>query len=97
VADEIGRRAAFAANVREPSLRRVQLALLGSLLGHVTIAVAIAVYAYGVGGASAVSLIYVLRLVPAAIAAPFASVLGDRYSRARVMLAANGSQHHPRP
>jgi len=92
VADEIGRRAAFAANVREPSLRRVQLALLGSLLGHVTIAVAIAVYAYGVGGASAVSLIYVLRLVPAAIATPFASVLGDRYSRARVMLAANGSR-----
>jgi MFS family permease len=92
VAEEIGRRAAFAANVREPSLRRVQLALLGSLLGHVTIAVGIAVYAYGVGGASQVSLIYVLRLVPAAIATPFASVLGDRYSRARVMLLANGSR-----
>jgi MFS family permease len=92
VADEIGRRAAFAANVRTPSLRRVQLALLGSLLGHVSIAVAIAVYAYGVGGASAVSLIYVLRLVPAAIATPFASVLGDRFSRAKVMLLANASR-----
>ncbi len=90
--DEIGRRAAFAANVRTPSLLRVQLALLGSLLGHVSIAVAIAVYAYDFGGASAVSLIYVLRLVPAAIATPFASVLGDRLPRARVMLFANGSR-----
>ena len=92
MADEIGRRAAFAANVREPSLRRVQLALLASLLGHVSIAVAIAVYAYDVGGASAVSLVYVLRLVPAAIATPFASVLGDRYSRAKVMLLSNASR-----
>ena len=92
MAEEIGRRAAFAANVRTPSLLRVQLALLGSLLGHVSIAVAIAVYAYGVGGASAVSLIYVLRLVPAAIATPFASVLGDRLPRARVMLLANASR-----
>jgi MFS family permease len=92
VAEEIGRRAAFAANIRQPSLRRVQLALFGSLLGHVSIAVAIAVYAYDFGGASAVSLIYVLRLVPAAIATPFASVLGDRYSRARVMLLSNASR-----
>jgi MFS family permease len=92
VAEEIGRRAAFAANVRDPSLRRVQLGLLGSLLGHVSIAVAIAVYAYEFGGASAVSLIYVLRLVPAAIATPFASVLGDRFSRAKVMLFSNASR-----
>ena len=79
MAEEIGRRAAFAANVRKPSLLRRSARVLGSLLGHVSIAVAIAVYAYGIGGASAVSLVYVLRLVPAAIATPFASVLGDRF------------------
>ncbi len=88
----MGTRAALAANLRKPALRRVQLAWAASLLGHVSIAVAIAVYAYGIGGASAVSLIYVLRLVPAAIATPFASVLGDRYSRARVMLYSNASR-----
>jgi MFS family permease len=63
-----------------------------SLIGHVSIAVAIAVYAYHVGGASAVSLIYVLRQVPAAVATPFAAVLGDRFPRARVMLFSNASR-----
>jgi MFS family permease len=92
VAEEVGTRAAFAANLRKPSLRRVQLAWAGSLLGHVSIAVAMAVYAYGIGGASAVSLIYVLRLVPAAIATPFASVLGDRFSRVKVMFWSNASR-----
>src|SRR5262245_29168096 len=88
----MGRRAAFAANIRKPSLLRVQLAWAASLLGHVSISVGIAVYAYAVGGASQVSLIYVLRLVPAAIATPFASVLGDRFSRERVMLVSNASR-----
>ncbi len=75
-----------------PALRRVQLAWAASLLGHVSIAVALAVYAYRLGGASAVSLIYVLRLVPAAIATPFAAVLGDRFSRAQVLRASNASR-----
>jgi MFS family permease len=88
----MGRRAAFVANLREPSLRRVQLALATSLLGHVSISVGIAVYAYGVGGASQVSLVYVLRLVPAAVATPFTSLLGDRFSREKVMLVSNASR-----
>ena len=92
VAGEIGTRAAFAANIRNPGLRRVQLAWAASHLGQVSIAVAVAVYAYNVGGASAVSLVYVLRLVPAAIATPFAAVLGDRFSRPRVMLCSNASR-----
>src|SRR5579871_5844046 len=92
MAGESGTRAAFAANLRQPALRRAQLAWGASLLGHVSIAVAVSVYAYGIGGASAVSLVYVIRLLPAAIATPFASVLGDRFDRARVMLLSNASR-----
>ena len=86
---EYGTSAAFAAVFRKPALRRVQIAWAASHLGHVSIAVAVAVYAYGIGGATAVSLVYVIRLVPAAIATPFAAVLGDRFPRARVMLVSN--------
>ena len=92
MAAEVGARAAFAASLGSPSLRRVQLAWATSLLAHVSLAVAIAVYAYGVGGASAVSLVFVLRLVPAAFVTPFAAVLGDRFSRARVMLVSNATR-----
>jgi MFS family permease len=89
---EVGTSAAFRAVFRKPALRRVQLAWAASHLGQVSISVAIAVYAYRVGGASAVSLVYVLRLVPAAIATPFASVLGDRFPRLGVMLGANAGR-----
>lgn len=92
VAGSGGTRAAFAANLRQPALRRAQLAWAASLLGHVAITVAVSVYAYDVGGATAVSLVYVLRLVPAAVATPFASLLGDRFDRSRVMLVSNLSR-----
>jgi MFS family permease len=88
----MGTGAAFAAVFRKPALRRVQLAWAASHLGHVSIAVGLAVYAYKAGGASAVSLVYVLRLVPAAVATPFAALAGDRFSRARVMLASNAGR-----
>jgi MFS family permease len=77
---------------RRPALRRVQIAWAASHLGHVSIAVAVAVYAYGIGGATAVSVVYVIRLVPAAIATPFAAVLGDRFPRSRVMLISNAAR-----
>lgn len=92
MAGEGGTGAAFVANFRQPALRRVQLSWGASLLGHVSVAVAVSVYAYGIGGASAVSLVYVIRLVPAAVATPFASVLGDRFDRSRVMLLSNVSR-----
>jgi MFS family permease len=39
-----------------------------------------------------VSVVYVIRLVPAAIATPFAAVLGDRFPRSRVMLISNAAR-----
>jgi MFS family permease len=78
--------AAFADVFRNPSLRRIELALVGSVTGEWAYAIALAVFAFDRGGAAAVGLVGLIRFVPAAIAAPFAALLGDRYSRSRVMV-----------
>ena len=70
-----------------PALRRLQLALLGSSAAQWAYSVAIAVYAFDVGGANLVGLALFLRFAPAAICAPFAGVIADRFARERVMVA----------
>jgi len=70
-----------------PGLRRLQLAFVGSIVGDWAYAVAVAVYAFDQGGATAVGLLGVVRYLTMAVALPFASVLADRYPRRRVMLA----------
>ena len=45
-------------------------------------------YAYRDGGAAAVGLVGLVRFLPSAVASPFASVLGDRYRRERVIVVA---------
>jgi MFS family permease len=72
---------------RNRALRQLQLGWAGSIIGSWAYGVALAVYAYHQGGASAVGLVLLIRWVPAAIASPIAAVLGDRYPRVRVMLA----------
>lgn len=74
---------------RNPGLRRLELALLGSTMGHWTYVVGLTVYAYDQGGTTAVGVISVLRLLPAAVASPFLATLADRYPRARVMITAD--------
>jgi MFS family permease len=49
--------------------------------------VAFGVYAYDVGGPAAVGIAGLVRLLPAAIVAPFAASLGDRFPRERFLLA----------
>jgi len=71
---------------RNPGLRRLELAWLGSTMGHWTYVVGLSVYAYNQGGTTAVGIISVLRLLPAAIASPFLATLADRYRRERVMM-----------
>jgi MFS family permease len=80
---------AFAAAFGNAELRRLELAWGGSIMGQWGYEVALAVFAYRAGGATAVGLLGLVRLVPAAIVAPFAALLGDRFPRKRVMVTAD--------
>jgi MFS family permease len=80
---------AFKDVFRNENLRRLELAWAASIVGNWAFLVAVSVYAYGVGGEAAVGLILLLRLVPAALIAPFAGLLADRYRRERVLLITN--------
>jgi MFS family permease len=77
---------AFRDVVRNDNLRRLELAWAASIVGHWAYLVAVSVYAYDVGGEAAVGLILLLRLVPAALLAPFGGLLADRYPRELVLL-----------
>jgi MFS family permease len=74
---------------RNRALRRLQLAWAGSIIGTWAFTVALAVYAYDHGGASAVGLVVMIRWLPAAFASPLTAVLGDRYPRVPVMLGSD--------
>ena len=78
--------AAFGDVVRNEELRRLELAWTASVVGHWAYLVAVSVYAYDIGGEAAVGLIFFLRLVPAALIAPFAALLADRYRRELILL-----------
>ncbi|MFL6129183.1 MAG: MFS transporter [Mycobacteriales bacterium] len=69
------------------SLRRLHLSWAAASTGAWTFMVALAVYAYDVGGAAAVGLVGFARMVPAGVLAPFAGLVADRWSRRRVLLA----------
>ena len=71
------------------SLRYLELAWAGSIIGSWAYTVALIVYAYDAGGTSAVGLVGLIRWLPSAFASPIASVLGDRYRRVLVMLSAD--------
>ncbi len=75
-----------------PNLRRVELAWAGSETGKWMYVVGVAVFAYDQGGASAVGIVALIRVLSGAITAPFAAVLTDRFRRERVMLFADISR-----
>lgn len=74
---------------RNPGLARVNVALAGSVIGDWAYGVAVSVYAYLEGGATAVGVLGVVRYVSAAVVAPFASTLADRHDRKRIMVHAD--------
>src|SRR4051794_100803 len=80
---------AFRGVFRNPDLRRLELAAAGALIGQNAYTIALAVYAYQVGGATAVGVVTVIRTIPPALLAPFVSIVGDRMSRRRVMIASD--------
>ena len=78
--------AAFTTNARNPALRRAQLAFLGAWTAEWAFTVALGVVAYREGGATAVGLVGLLRMVPSALLAPLLSPLVDRGRRERVLV-----------
>jgi MFS family permease len=80
---------AFRAVFANRSLRRIQLAWAGSIMGTWAYGIAVVVYAYEQGGATAVGVVTMVRWLAAAFASPFAALLGDRYDRRWVMVGSD--------
>lgn len=82
------RLAAAALAGRNPNVRRVELAWGTAITAEWGYFVGLGVFAYQAGGASAVGLAGLIRLLPAAVVAPSAASLGDRFRRERLLLGA---------
>ena len=74
------------AALRSSVMRRVQLAYLLFNAAEYGTWVAVLLYAYDATGRESVGLAAVVQLLPAAILAPFAAALADRFRRDRVLL-----------
>jgi MFS family permease len=77
--------AALRAAMRNPGLRRVELAWGAAIGAEWAHFVALGVFAYEAGGTTAVGIAGLARMLPAAFAAPLASTLGDRFRRERFL------------
>jgi MFS family permease len=82
------RLAAAALACRNANVRRVELAWGAAISAEWAYFVALGVFAYDAGGASAVGLAGLIRLLPAGLVAPSAASLGDRIRRERLLLYA---------
>jgi hypothetical protein len=71
----------FATNARDPALRRTQAGFAGACTAEWAFTVVLSVYAFQSGGATAVGLVSLLRMLPSAVLAPFASTVADRWRR----------------
>ena len=72
--------------LRNPNLRRIQLAFGGSLIGDWAYAIAVSIWAYEQGGVTALGVFGVARYVTLAFCAPIASTFADRYPKRAVMV-----------
>ena len=85
---------------RNADIRHAQLAWGALISAEWAHFVALGVFAYAHGGSSAVGVAGLMRLLPAAAIAPFASTLGDRFRRERflfclALLGAAGTSSAP--
>jgi MFS family permease len=74
---------------RNPSLRRLNLALAGSVIGDWAQGVAFSVYVYQRGGATLVGAFAVVRYLSAAVLGPLVAVLADKFDRRRLMISSD--------
>ena len=82
-----GARASVAVVSRNKGLRRLNLAVAGSMIGDWALATAITVWAYGEGGATFVGVWGAIRVALLAAGTPFGSEWANRYPPRRVMVA----------
>ncbi len=69
-----------------PRLRRLLLGWGSYYMVEWSYTVALSVFAYQKGGVPAVGIVGLLRMLPAALIAPFGSWLGDRFRRDRIVM-----------
>ena len=79
--------AAVASTWRNPDLRRAEMSFAGAWTAEWAFSVGIGVFAFRHGGAKAVGIVAVLRMLPAAVAAPALTPYADRWPRERVLAA----------
>ena len=78
-------RRAISVTLHRPPLLRAQLSFGAMWAGEWAVMVGLGVVAFRDGGAAAVGLVAVLRMVPAALLAPFAAALADAVRREHVL------------
>jgi MFS family permease len=77
---------AFEQTLCVPNVRRAQLSFGAAWTAEWAVTVAVAILAFGHGGAAAVGIVGMTRMLPAALLAPLAAVVVDRYRRERVLV-----------
>ena len=77
---------ALSVTAQNVDVRRAELAWGASVAAEWAHFVALGVFAYDHGGSTAVGIAGLVRLLPAAVIAPFAASLGDRFRRERFLL-----------
>jgi Major Facilitator Superfamily/Cyclic nucleotide-binding domain len=77
---------AVASVFANPEVRNLQLAWGASSFAVWSFAIALGVYAFDVGGPTAVGVAAMVRLLPAAFVSPVAGLLGDRHSRRLILV-----------
>jgi MFS family permease len=80
---------AFGDVFKNRDLRWLELAWASSIIGSWAYGIAIVVFAFEHGGATAVGLVGLIRWLAGAAVSPFAAVLADRFDRRYVMIASN--------
>jgi MFS family permease len=78
---------AVASALRNADIRRAELCWGAAITAEWAHFVAFGVFAYEYGGVAAVGVAGLVRLLPAALVAPFAASFGDRFPRERFLLA----------
>jgi MFS family permease len=87
-----GGAAAFHGSWANPGLRRAQLCFAGAWTAEWALTVGLGVLAFQHGGAGAVGAVSLLRMLPAAVVTPFASIYGDRWRRERILVMVTGGR-----